>query len=232
MGVVTVSRQMASEGCEIAAGVASILGFRFIDREIIHRAAEEVGVPKIALDEIAYEGRRNIVERILQAVNMMPPIPATAEAWRREAAASIAHPFGGIFSLAVPPFAVTLKDYVQMMEMVIRNLAQEGKVVLVGRGGQVLLQDMPQALHVQIVAPFPSRVATLVEREGIEEGEAAAKLRASDKARKDYLWRYHRVDWLDPTLYDLVINTAKVPCSLVVDLIVNTYRELQGLDDE
>jgi cytidylate kinase len=116
--------------------------------------------------------------------------------------------------------------------MVIRNLAQEGKVVLVGRGGQVLLQDMPQALHVQIVAPFPSRVATLVEREGIEEGEAAAKLRASDKARKDYLWRYHRVDWLDPTLYDLVINTAKVPCSLVVDLIVNTYRELQGLDDE
>jgi cytidylate kinase len=232
MGFITISRQMASEGCEIAAEVASILGFRFIDREIIHRAAEEVGVPKIALDEIAFEGQRNIVERILQAVNMMPPIPGTAEAWRREATASVPQPFGGIFSLAVPPFAVTLKDYVHMMEMVIRNLAQEGKVVLVGRGSQVLLQDMPQALHVQIIAPFPRRVATLVEREEIEEGEAAAKLRASDKARKDYMRRYHDVDWLDPTLYDLVINTAKVPCSLAVDLIVNTYRELQGRDDE
>ena len=232
MGVITISRQMASHGCEIAAEVARVLGFRFIDREIIHRAAEEVGVPKIALDEIAYEGQRNIVDRILQAVNMMPPIPSTAEAWRREAAAPFAQSFGGIFSLVVPPFAMTLEDYVHMMEMVIRNLAQEGKVVLVGRGGQVLLQDMPQALHVQIVSPFSRRVETLVEREGIERGEATAKLRASDQARRDYVRRYHRVDWLDPTLYDLVINTAKITAPLAIESIVNTYGELQGLDHE
>ena len=48
MSVITVSRQMASHGCETAANVARALGFRFIDREIIHRAAEGAGVPKIA----------------------------------------------------------------------------------------------------------------------------------------------------------------------------------------
>jgi len=232
MSVITVSRQMAADGGEIAAEVARNLGFRFVDREIIHRAAEEAGVPRIALQEIAYEGQRNIVERILQAVNTMPPVPRTAEAWRREAASPAARPFGGIFSPAVSPFAVTLTDYVRMVEMVIRDLAQEGNVVIVGRGGQVVLRDAPQALHVQIVAPFQHRVATLGEREGLEEREASSRLRASDRARTDYLRRYHRVDWMDPTLYDLVINTAKVSPPLAAELIVNTRRELQGLNDE
>ena len=231
MSVITISRQMASHGDQIGAEVARILGFRFIDREIIHRAAEEVGVPKIALQEIAYEGRRNVVERILQAMNTMPPIPATAEAWRREAATSVAQPFGGIFSAAVPPFAITLKDYVRVMEMVIRNLSQEGSVVLVGRGGQVVLRDVSQALHVQIVAPFQRRVATLVEREGIAERDASVALKASDRARKDYLRRYHRADWLDPNLYDLVINTGKISPMQAAELVVSAYRGVQGLRD-
>ncbi len=232
MSVITISRQMASYGCEIAAEVARILGFRYVDREIIHRAAEEAGVPKIALQEIAFEGQRSIVERILQGVNTMPPVPHTAETWRREAASSVARPFGGIFSPAVPPFTVTLSDYVRMMEMVIRDLGHEGNVVIVGRGGQVVLRNIPQALHVQIVAPFQHRVANLAEREEIDEREAAARLGASDQARREYLRRYHRVDWLDSTLYDLVINTGRIDCALVPKLIVNAYRDLQGLDDE
>ena len=231
MSIITISRQMASGGCEIAAEVAKTLGFRFIDREIIHRAAEEAGVPKTALEEIAYEGRRNIVDRILQAMNAMPPVPRTAEAWRREAATSGSQPVGGMFFPAVPPFAVTLKDYMQMVEMVVRNLAREGNVVILGRGGQVILQDAPQAIHVQIVAPFQRRVATLAERDGLEEKEASTRLRVSDRARRDYMRRYHRVDWLDPTLYDLMINTAKMPPFLAAKLIVDAYRDLLGISD-
>ena len=74
MSVITVSRQLASLGCDLAAQVAGLLGFRLVDREIIHRAAEEAGVPKIALQEIAYEGRIDVVNRILQAVYAMPPV--------------------------------------------------------------------------------------------------------------------------------------------------------------
>lgn len=226
-----MSRQIASMGCEIAAEVARTLGFRFIDREIIYRAAEQTGVPKIALEEIAYEGRRNIVERILEAMNAMPQVPRTAEAWRREAARSGSQPFGGIFSPAVPSFAVTLKDYVQMVEMVIRDLAEEGSVVMVGRGSQVILRDAAQALHVQIVAPFPHRVKTLVERDHLDDEEASARLKASDRARRDYMRRYYHVDWLDATLYDLVINTARISLPSATQLIVDSYRDLLGPDD-
>jgi cytidylate kinase len=232
MSVITVSRQLASLGCEIAAQAASQLGFRLVDREIIHRAAEEAGVPKIALQEIAYEGQRDVVNRILQAVYAMPPVPRTAEAWRREAASSLVQPFGGIFSLAVPSFAVTLKDYVDMVGMVIRNLAREGDVVIAGRGGQVLLQDMTGALHVQVVAPFDHRVAVLARREGVALQEASKTVRTSDRTRSDYLRKYHRVDWLDPTLYDLVINTRKIPASLAAAMIVDAYRQLLAQDHD
>jgi hypothetical protein len=226
MNVITVSRQMASHGGEIAAEAARLLGFRLVDREIIHRAAEEAGVPRVALQEIAYEGRRNVVERILRAVYAMPPIPSTAEAWRREAAASVRQPFGGIFSPAVPFFTVTLKDYVDMVEMVIRDLAREGNVVIVGRGGQALLRAVPGALHVQILAPVQHRVLVLANREGIEEVEAAEKVRASDQARRDYMRKYHQVDWLDPLLYDLVLNTHHLPAELAASLIADACRQL------
>ena len=232
MGVVTVSRQMASRGCETAAEVARTLGFRLVDREIIHRAAEEAGVPRVALQEIAYEGRRNVVDRILRAVYAMPPVPRTAEAWRRESASSVRQPFGGIFSPAVPSFTVTLKDYVDMVEMVIRDLAREGNVVIVGRGGQVLLRDVPRALHVQILAPVQHRVAVLAQREGIEEQEASEQVRASDQARRDYMRKYHRVDWLDPYLYDVVVNTHRIPPQLAARLIVDTYQQLWPHDHD
>ncbi len=232
MSVITVSRQLASHGCEIAANVASMLGFRLIDREIIYRAAEEAGVPKIALEEIVFEGRRNLAERILRAVNAMPAVPSTAEAWKREAARPVSRPYGGIFSPAVPSFSVTLKDYVDMVGMVIRDLAREGNVVIAGRGSQVLLGDVPGAVHVQVVAPFDHRVAVLAEREGIEAKEAAKRLKASDGARRDYLRQYHQVDWLDPTLYDLVINTHRIPPGEAAGMIVHTYQRLVAEDHE
>ena len=229
MGVITVSRQLGSQGCAIASEVAERLGYRLVDREIIHRAARKAGVPQIALQEIAYDGRRDVADRILQAVNALPPVPSTAETWRREMEAPTKQPFGGFFSPAVPSFAVTLKDYVEMVGIIVRDLAAQGDVVVAGRGGQSLLRGTPNVLHVQIVAPVEQRVAVVAAREGIAEDEALSKVRASDEARKDYLRRYHGVLWLDPLLYDLVINTLKVPASLAATTIVDAYRQLPAV---
>jgi cytidylate kinase len=103
-------------------------------------------------------------------------------------------------------------------------------VVIAGRGGQALLHDMPGAVHVQIVAPFEQRVSVLAERDGISHEEAARSVKASDQARRDYVRRYHGVDWLDPTLYDMVINTNKIPISLAAGMIVDAFRQLQASD--
>lgn len=227
MTIVTISRQLGSGGNEIAAGVAEAMSLRFIDREMINRAARKAGVPKIALQEMEYEGQRTLVEQVLDILRQMPPIPNPPETTQREAVTPLSVHFGGIFSPTLRPMGIAMDDYVHMVGMVIRDLAREGGVIIVGRGSQVLLKDHPAALHVQIIAPFWRRVETVMEREGLERRAAVSRVRTSDRARADYLRRYHNVNWLDPRLYDLVINTAKVPVGIAIELVVEASRAMQ-----
>lgn len=228
MAIITVSRQLGSHGSEIAAGVAEALRLRFIDREIIHRAAREAGVPRMALQELEYEGRRSLIERILNIMRTMPSIPSTPQASLREISSPMVVPFGGILTPAMPPFAVAMEDYVRMVEMVIQNLAQSGDVLILGRAGQMILKDVPRALHVQIIAPFPHRVEVVMERENVPRRAAEERVAASDGARAEYLRRYYNVDWLDPRLYGLVINTGKIPVETAVKLIVAAQQAVEG----
>jgi cytidylate kinase len=235
MTVITISRQLGSLGGDIAASVAQELGLRLIDAETINRAAERAGVPRIALAELETEGERGLASRVLKAMRAMPLLPSTSA--RSTASGDVASsrtsttlfPFGGLFSPTVPPISSSLEGYVRMVGLVIRGLAHEGNVLILGRGGQMLLKNYPGALHVQTVAPFTKRVEVVMSRYGLSEREAQQRVRASDRARFDYLRRYHDVDWLDPTLYHLVLNTASLPGPATVKLIVAAH---QSVDQE
>ena len=52
MPVITLSREMGSLGTAIARRVADSLGYRFVWREVINRAASRAGAPEVALAEI------------------------------------------------------------------------------------------------------------------------------------------------------------------------------------
>lgn len=220
MAIITLSRQLGAGGFEIATGVARALGLRIIDREAIDRAAMEAGVPEIALHELGYEGRRGLMQRILDALKTSPAIPNTIEMQRRESVAPLTRPPRGIFTPAMPLLSAAMEDYVRMVGMVILNMAKEGSVLIVGRGSQVVLRDDPEALHVQIVAPLSRRTEKLMCIEGLTQREATQRILASDQARADYLRRYYGVNWLDPQLYDLVINTGRISIQTAVQLVV------------
>lgn len=225
MPIVTLSRQLGSGGDAIALEVAQALGLRMVDRRVINQAAIGAGVPRGAMEELEYEGRRGLVERMLNVVYGMPAIPTTLEPSSRDVSAASTM-FGGFLSPLHPPMSLSMREYVRVVGMVIRDLARDGNVVIVGRGGQVVLQDMPGVLHVQVVASFARRVTTLMAREGIDRREATARLRANDRARADYLQRYHGINWRDAMLYDLILNTDNLPLSVAVAAIVGACRSL------
>ncbi len=227
MAVLTISRQLGSHGNEIAIGVAERLGLRFVDREIIHRAAGKTGVPESALTELGYEGQRGLVERVLDIVNTMPVIPQTPHASLRETTAPMALPFGNILTPAAPIFSRPMGAYLQVVELIIQDLADQDNVLIVGRGGQTILHDHENTLHVQIVGSFDQRVETVIEREQIEHQEAEERVAASDRARREYMRRYYRVRWDDPSLYDLVIRTDKIDTTTAIDLIVKALENLE-----
>ena len=220
MAIVTISRQLAAGGSEIACGVAKALGLRIIDRETIDQAAMECGVPEIALHELGYEGRRGLLQRFLDALKTSPAIPTTIEMQRHESTGKLAMPPQSVFTPAMPLLSASMEEYVRMVGLVIQNMAKEGNVLIIGRGSQILLRDHPDALHVQVVAPLSYRVQKLMCLEGLNQREATQRILASDGARAEFLRRYYGVNWLDPQLYDLVVNTGQITIQTAVQLVV------------
>lgn len=243
MTVITLSRQLGSSGEEIATLVAQRLGLRLVDAATINEAALRAGVPRVALAEMEHEGERGLANQVLKALRTMPTLgsgpstpglPTGAEDVPPRGLSTITFPFIGLFSPTVPPISASLEGYVRMVGLVIRGLAHEGNVLILGRGGQVLLKNHPGALHIQTVAPRAHRVQVITARYGLDARDAQNRVRASDRARFDYLRRYHDADWLDGTLYHLVINSGRVPIGTAVELIITAQGALRsqpGNDD-
>ncbi len=127
--------------------------------------------------------------------------------------------------LGLRPSAKEWGAYQSQVERIIRELADTGDVVIVGRGGQVVLHDRPDVLHVRVVAPFEMRVARLRQKRNVSEESACACLEASDRARARFLRRHHGVRVDDPVLYHLTINTGLLDLSEAVNLIIRAVRE-------
>jgi cytidylate kinase len=225
MTVITLSRQLGSHSREVAEEVARALNLRLIDAQTINQAAQQAGVPERALAELEHEGGQSLAGRVLKALRAMPALsPGGEVSPDRADAPSLTLPFVGLFSPTVSPLSASLEGYVRIVGLVIQGLAKEGNVLIMGRGSQVLLRKHSGAFHVQIVAPVPDRVKTVMVRFKLDKKAAENRVRASDHGRADYLRRYHGVDWLEPTLYHLVINTGHIPVATAAGLIVRAHQ--------
>jgi hypothetical protein len=225
MTVITLSRELGSHGEEIAALVAARLGLRLIDAESISRAAQQAGVPSRALAEMEHEGESGLANQVLKALRTMPSPTAPVEPGSPPSdAPAVALPFAGLFSPIAPPLSASLESNVRMVGLVVQGLAREGNILVMGRGGQALLRKEPGAFHVQIVAPFVYRVKSVMTAERLGKRAAENRVKADDRARADYLRRYHGVNWLDPTLYHLVVNTGCLPVEAAVELIIMAHK--------
>ena len=121
--------------------------------------------------------------------------------------------------LGLKPSAAAQLNYREKVAAVLRDLAAQGDVLLVGRGGQVILAGQPGVLHVRIIAPQQMRLTLVQTRCRISAEVAAARIRASDASRTGFLKRHFGVRGDEPTLYDLVVNMAHTDVATAVDLV-------------
>ena len=102
--------------------------------------------------------------------------------------------------------------------------ARTPPLVVVGHGGQCLFAARPRTLHLRLVAPMADRVARICDRQGCDPRTAATRIRQADEDRNAYIRRYHDAEWRNPLLYDLQINTGRVPIADAADLVVRLVR--------
>ncbi len=228
MGVITIARELGSGGDEIGARVAEALGYEYVDRRLITDIAHLTGsIPEEVerLDEKG-EGRVRFFLKRLLVPQLSPTVlgnPAPAAACFPE--------FGVEFaSLADPARApagpcLDRGTYQLLVTTLIQDAGSTGRSVIVGRASQIILRGLPGAIHAKVTAPFGVRVERIMAERGVAREAAAQLVAQHDRWRKQYLANYHGVDWDDPLLYDLVLNTARIATDEAVAVLVELSRQ-------
>jgi cytidylate kinase len=111
--------------------------------------------------------------------------------------------------------------FVQQTTRTILRLAGLGRVILVGRGAEVVTRRLPHVFQVRLVAPLDQRIQHVAQYYNLSEADAAKKVKEDDHARRRYLRRYFDADIEDPHLYDLVVNTGRLGFARTAELVAN-----------
>ncbi len=116
------------------------------------------------------------------------------------------------------------------LQVVLYEFAQDDDVVLMGGGGQWLLRGVPHVLRTRIVAPFPERVTRLTATLSAQGRERVTPKTVAQFIRRDDIQKTARMRYLfdadvkDPSLYDLLINTAAFSREAAVNLLADVAR--------
>ncbi|MBR1808781.1 MAG: cytidylate kinase-like family protein [Paludibacteraceae bacterium] len=107
----------------------------------------------------------------------------------------------------------------QFQSDTIRQLAEEGDCLFLGRAADYILRDRKDLFTVFLSADMQDRVATVMKKEGMTEEEAAAFIEKTDRRRSDYYNFYTGKRWGDGNCYDLCLNTSRFGIEGTVEII-------------
>jgi len=116
----------------------------------------------------------------------------------------------------------------------ILELAAKGNVIIRGWGATGVLRHVPHVLRVRLCADMGFRERVMMERLALVSATAARReIERSDAAHAGIVRSYFGVDWQNPLLYHLVLNTASIPvetCVIILRLLAER-REFQETEE-
>lgn len=114
------------------------------------------------------------------------------------------------------------------IEDVVKQIAGEGNVILVGRGGAAITSQLKKGLHIKLVAPREWRIQNLMKRKGKTRKEVENYINDSDDKRRIILKEFKK-NKDQEIVFDLTLNCAKFNQKEQVDLIFKSM-ELKYLE--
>ncbi len=204
--IITISRQLGSGGSLIGMRVADRLGIKYIDREILHQAAE-----------LLHENENNLSDREERLSSF----------WERVARAFC---YGAPEAGYVPPPLRPIPDaeLFAAESAIIRKLTENCSAVLVGRAGFYILRDRTNLVSILLHAPREARIGRVMELYSIEDhGQAADIIDDADRQRAKFVEVMTGADWTDARNYHLCIDTAKAGFDMATELILSLSKKIR-----
>ena len=106
----------------------------------------------------------------------------------------------------------------------IKELADQGPCVLIGRCADYALKDRDDVINLFITAPLENRIERVARRNNITPEQAKESIRKTDKNRASYYNYYSSKEWGDAKSYDLCIDSSLLGIEGTVDLLEELVR--------
>ena len=203
--IITISRQISSGGAYIGHMLARKLGYKFVEREILHAAAKELDVDISELSKLD-ERHTSFVENLVKSFVFGTPEAAYVPPSRRP---------------------VYDQDLFKAEAKIIRAIADRYNAVIVGRGGYFMLRGRPQVLNVFIHAPMDFRIKRFQKYHDVSEKQAREEITDSDHQREKFLKTMTDTDRYDARNYHLCINSAAAGFEEAEQMIVGLVDKIQ-----
>lgn len=202
MAVITISRQFGAGGKTLGKMVADQLGYTFADSDIIQRIAREANVSE-----------------------------HWVESFEKEAGSKLSRLISGMVSqrwvdriLKDERGYLDEKIYLDYLVLIVAQMADEGNIVILGRGSQYILKDHPDAFHILLINDIDQRVKFLQEHYELSAKQAAKVVSYEDKRRASLYARLGKVDYDHPSLYHLVLNMNRFSLEAAARLVQNLVQ--------
>lgn len=193
--IINIGRSFGSGGGRVAEAVGARLGIPVYDNALISQVAEENGYSKGLFEQ--GEEKRSLFS------------------------------LSSFFSSG--RLSYTDSGYVndnvlfKIQSEVIRNIAEKGDAIIIGRCSDYILRDLP-CLDVFVCAPMEYRIKRLMENEGLDADEAEALMRRKDRTRETYYNYYTFGAWGVASNYDLCVDSSILGIEGTADFIIDFGR--------
>lgn len=214
MAVITMSRQIGSGAAEIANRLCKELGLIAFDKRLMARVATEVGLSEHEI--VDYSEDQYKLRGFFDALFRRPRPVAEVSTWAGGREAGYER-------------QVHVLDEARAIDLIRATILaayERANVLIIGRGGQAILEDKPGVFHVRIVAPYEYRVQRIQSEEQCTVPQARRLIEEHDRATAEYLQTFYGIDVDDPTLYHLVLNAGKLGVTKCVHLIKAGLEEV------
>lgn len=184
--IITIARQYGSGGKTIGQMLANDLGIPFYSREILRLASDDSGI------------REELFNQADEKLCSNPLFGASKKVYT-----------GGLISPESDDF-VSSENLFNYQAKVIKELAEKGSCVIVGRCADFVLKDRADVVSVFVHAPADYCMERAMERNDMSRKEMEKFIAKTDKYRGDFYHYYTGNVWNDARNYDLCLNSSKL----------------------
>jgi len=182
--IITIEREFGCGAAQIAEKIAARLNWKLWDQLLTQEIARLANCKQSEV-ELREERRDPLYRRLLKSFALGS--------------------YEG--NLGVYPIETLDADsIVKLSERVVRQVAETGNCVIVGRGAQHFLQDRKDTLRFFLYAPKAEKVRRLIS-EGNSQQHAEALVDIVDRERAAFIRNYFHVEWPNLPVYHAMINT-------------------------